>query len=473
MDNQKQKKVTIGGKTRPIVKVIKTRKQILAAARSVFSRQPFASASIRTIETEGKFNHSAIYYHFKTKSMLFEEVVAEIYEECLAFSIEILNGLGRESLREDLSGAIDRLFYFFSHKSDILKILMLNIGETKCADEMADGFRYFKKYNETVYMLFHQNHPFQATQRTVNMWISAFITLIANYLGSPALFRQSLCMDSKDAEYRVFIKESLMLIFYAPLKALFYPSAYPAGRTSGCKRNKLMIPKKRSSHRLGNQPMSVSKGDVSRTRILDVARSVFARTPYNAASIRMIGDAGDFEFPLLYHYFPTKADLFEAVVKDIFDELSFFAQNIIVETKEDSIQDSLSVWINSVVDYFWSHPTGLNVCMQNVAQINSLDDFPGTHYILDAIAVALATYQLADIQANDEIRKIIYGMGAIVINFLGAPAFHGSILNMDPKSPRYKRWVKDMLMFVFYPSIKAHVIKWSAQYADKDLFFAG
>lgn len=450
--------------SRRAAKVAKTRKQIITAARAVFIRHPFVAAGIRLIEEAGGFNHSSIYYHFNTKSELFKEVVSELYQEYLDVSREILGGLGQKPLKEDLSEAIDRLLDFGFKKPDILKVMMLNIGETVNIDEMTDGFYYFRKYNETIYSLFSLNKAFRATRKQVTMWIAAFQIVIANYLGSPALFRQALCMDSDETVYRRFIKESLMLIFYPPLKALLFPDLHPPRQSFGGKRKKIQAINS-GKYLAAKGPPPSTKGDISRARILEVARSIFGRTPYNAASIRMIGEAGDFDFTLLYHYFPTKADLFEAVMGEIFEELSFFVKHITIEMNDESMQGSLSFLIESVVDYFWTHPQGFSVCMQNVAQVNNLEDFPGTRHLLAIVTSTQEAYRLPDNQANDEVRGIIYGMGTIVINLLGASTFYGSILNIDPQSDRYKRWVKDMMIFISYPALKAHLTRWADLYS--------
>ena len=450
--------------SRRAAKVAKTRGLILSAARKVFTRHSFASASIRLIEEEGGFNHSAIYYHFKTKSELFEAVVRELYAEYLADSIDLINEGGRAALRDDLSRTIDRMLDFGFQKPAILKIMMLNIGETDHIKEMAGGFHYFQKYSETIYGLFIKNHSFCATKRTITMWISAFHILCTNYLGSPELYKQALYMGVEDEKYRRFIKHTLMLIFYPSLKGLVVKDLYPPNRISGEKMKKKTSPEDKAKQLAAKGPVPAAKGDISRARILEVARAVFARSPYNSASIRMIGEAGDFDFTLLYHYFPTKADLFEAVIENIFADLSFFVEHITIEMNEGAIRESLSLLIDSVVNYFWTRSESFMVCMQNIAQIDSLQDFPGTHHLLKIIMNTQDQYRLTNEAANEEIQGLIYGMGTILINLIGAPTLYGRIIGMDPKSPGYKRWIKDLLMFVFYPSLKEHLLRWPDLY---------
>ena len=53
----------------------------------------------------------------------------------------------------------------------------------------------------------------------------------------------------------------------------------------------------------------------TRDAILAAATRIFAAYPYHTASIRMIGKAAGIDHPLINYYFPTKAALFEAVLK--------------------------------------------------------------------------------------------------------------------------------------------------------------
>ena len=68
------------------------------------------------------------------------------------------------------------------------------------------------------------------------------------------------------------------------------------------------------------------KSEKTRHKILGAACKVFAKHPYNSASIRMVGKEGGFDHPLITYYFPTKADLFEAVVAEVCEE--FYQANI-------------------------------------------------------------------------------------------------------------------------------------------------
>ena len=60
--------------------------------------------------------------------------------------------------------------------------------------------------------------------------------------------------------------------------------------------------------------------DERRRRLLDVGAELFGRHPYEELSMARIARAAGISKPLLYHYFPSKRDLFEAVLSQAADE---------------------------------------------------------------------------------------------------------------------------------------------------------
>lgn len=77
----------------------------------------------------------------------------------------------------------------------------------------------------------------------------------------------------------------------------------------------------------------MKKKDSKQTRqaILDAAIQVFAPRPYTAASIRRIASQGGVPHALIRYYFPTKADLFDAVAQNICAELCQASEQALLE----------------------------------------------------------------------------------------------------------------------------------------------
>lgn len=64
-----------------------------------------------------------------------------------------------------------------------------------------------------------------------------------------------------------------------------------------------------------------SKGERTRTRILEVAEGMFSRRGYEATTLRDIAKEVPIQQPGLYNYFETKDDLYGAVVESVFKEM--------------------------------------------------------------------------------------------------------------------------------------------------------
>jgi TetR/AcrR family transcriptional regulator len=64
-----------------------------------------------------------------------------------------------------------------------------------------------------------------------------------------------------------------------------------------------------------------SKGERTRTRIIEVAEALFASHGYEATTLRDIAKEVPIQQPGLYNYFETKDDLYGAVIENVFEEM--------------------------------------------------------------------------------------------------------------------------------------------------------
>ena len=62
-----------------------------------------------------------------------------------------------------------------------------------------------------------------------------------------------------------------------------------------------------------------SRGSVTRARILDAARDLFAEKGYEKVSLREIAEVVGITKAALYYYFPTKESIFESLMKPFFE----------------------------------------------------------------------------------------------------------------------------------------------------------
>ena len=206
------------GKSASNSKSAVTKRNIVSAARRVFSRHPYYKASIRMIAAEGGFHFSLINHYF-SKSQLFGAVAKEMSEELLAAFSSWLKGLDAMSPEKGLSLFLDRALDYFFKNPDVLLILMKNAGEAG-SKGTAPGFDDFSKYVFTGSRFLVDTLGHGKNTRHIVIWFYGMLNLMINFVGAAPYHCQVLNMDPKSDDYRHWVKESLMYLFLPQLQEL-------------------------------------------------------------------------------------------------------------------------------------------------------------------------------------------------------------------------------------------------------------
>jgi AcrR family transcriptional regulator len=206
----------------------------------------------------------------------------------------------------------------------------------------------------------------------------------------------------------------------------------------------------------------------TRDKILAAAKKVFAEHPYSAASIRMVGKAAGIDHPLISYYFPTKADLFEAVVEDLAEKYYQANSSWFEGLGELSASRGLSLYIDRLVDFTSRHPEALQIIALNLVQPEDSEIIPGYRQMQGLLARNTETFRkVAALRSSaPEIRMFTESFNTMVINYLGAATYYAGILGMNPRSPGYLKWVKETLLYLFLPRLK-QLLRGEVQGASK------
>jgi AcrR family transcriptional regulator len=195
------------------------------------------------------------------------------------------------------------------------------------------------------------------------------------------------------------------------------------------------------------------KSDVTREKILAAARKVFSEHPYKAASMRMIGQTGGFDHPLIHYYFSTKASLFEAVAAEISREI--YLHNIRWFEGLDRLapRDGLPLYIDRFLDYNFKHPEAFKIISLNAPQLDQLSEIPGYQHIIEVLAQTRRTFaEKVPLRSTDpDFGRFINSFNALVVFFLGSASCQAEVLGVDPGSNEYRIWVKETLIYIFLP----------------------
>lgn len=198
-----------------------------------------------------------------------------------------------------------------------------------------------------------------------------------------------------------------------------------------------------------------NEGNV-RERILTAAREVFTEYSFKEASTRMIAKQAGVEHPMIHYYFGSKENLFYAMAESLYNETLPVLESFYEGLENMSLQDSFSLFIDRMLDYTMATPDALRVAALNAVNIGNIEEIPGYRFIIMSMAAMrrIMEEKLTLRGSNREIEMFIYCFYSLMISLVGARSCQAQILNMNPLEEKYRTWVKDANMTLFYPWFK-------------------
>jgi AcrR family transcriptional regulator len=97
----------------------------------------------------------------------------------------------------------------------------------------------------------------------------------------------------------------------------------------------------------------LTKGERTARRILDIAEDLFARQGYDGTSLRQIAEGASIKEPGLYNHFPSKQDLYEAV---LFRALNPMAEAMALHVNQASNLRDYTDLPSVMTDLLLEHP---------------------------------------------------------------------------------------------------------------------
>ncbi|MFA5321551.1 MAG: TetR/AcrR family transcriptional regulator [Smithella sp.] len=200
---------------------------------------------------------------------------------------------------------------------------------------------------------------------------------------------------------------------------------------------------------------AISEGNV-KERILKAARDVFTVYSFKDASTRMIAKQAGVEHPMIHYYFGSKENLFYAMAEDLYNETLPVQESWYDNLESMSLRDSFSLFIDRMLDYTMAKPDALRIAALNAVNIGNIEEIPGYRFILMSMAAMrrIMEEKLNLRGSNREIEMFIYCFYSLMISLVGARSCQAQILNMNPLEEKYRAWVKDSSMTLFYPWFK-------------------
>ena len=105
--------------------------------------------------------------------------------------------------------------------------------------------------------------------------------------------------------------------------------------------------------------------DERRRQLLDAGAELFAKNSFEEISMRELAEAAGVSKPLLYHYFPSKIDLFKAAVAEKAEEL----QRLIEPSGEGPAIEQLSQILDSYLTWIEDNAQTWSKLLQSAAAL--------------------------------------------------------------------------------------------------------
>ncbi len=234
--------------------------------------------------------------------------------------------------------------------------------------------------------------------------------------------------------------------------------ACKTGKRDLFKHMKLKSVKKRTAKRSGNAhaPKAGKKSDITRDRIVTAAKTVFARLPYHAASMRMIGKEGGFNHEIIRYHFPNKAGLFQTILRDICDDFYYSNISFLDGLSGMEPKEGFSLYIDRFLVHHFRSPEALRIIVLNMVMTEKPESIPGYRYIPDMLSSTRGTFRekVPVIASDEEIEIFISSFNNLLLHLLGASYCQASILGLKHTGTKYRQWVKTTLLEIFLPHLK-------------------
>jgi AcrR family transcriptional regulator len=202
--------------------------------------------------------------------------------------------------------------------------------------------------------------------------------------------------------------------------------------------------------------MKKKKRDPQKTRaaILEAGCRVFAEQSYTAASIRTIAREGGVPHALIRYYYPTKADLFEAVAEKICSDLFQVCEQAFQEVSRMERVEGFSLFIRRLIEFAQQQPWTFRIFLLHLSS-ETLETVPGQARMIGTVeAIRGAMIHSLKLKAtHEEICRFTDSFNALVFYYLGTPASAAWLLRLDPDSEAYSEWVHKTLIHIFLPTL--------------------
>lgn len=165
-------------------------------------------------------DHPLIHYYFGSKENLFYQMAETIYNETLPVQKSWYEGLEQMSLRQGFSLYVDRMLEYNMARPDALRIAALNMVNIGNIEEIP-GYRFIIMSMAAMRRVMEEKLNLRGSAREIEMFIYCFYSLMISFIGARSCQAQILNMNPLEEDYRAWIKDAAMTLFFPWFKKIF------------------------------------------------------------------------------------------------------------------------------------------------------------------------------------------------------------------------------------------------------------
>jgi AcrR family transcriptional regulator len=180
--------------------------------------------------------------------------------------------------------------------------------------------------------------------------------------------------------------------------------------------------------------------DERRRQLLDAGGALFAEHSFEEISMRQIAEAAGVSKPLLYHYFPSKIDLFKAAVAEKAEEL----QRLIEPTRKGGPVEQLTDSLDAYLGWIEENAQTWSKLMQSAATI------PEARELVDSFRQRTMDLVLAELTNR---RKARPALRTAINGWLGY--MDAAILDWTQNKDLPREKLRDLLVAAFGGTLMA------------------
>ncbi len=191
--------------------------------------------------------------------------------------------------------------------------------------------------------------------------------------------------------------------------------------------------------------------DSTKARTLKVARRIFGEYGFHGTTTRMIAQESGVDISTLYYHWGDKADLYEAVVTDIDEDLRLQLRSVEEQVAGRTLAERLDIAIDEMTDYLLVHPEVSNLVLLRYfakTRAEPITDLRVPSFV-SSIARAMKLAE-KDEPVSPEARMQVLAIMNAIYNFVSGQEFFQSVVGVD--RDRYVTLTKETLKFIFIPA---------------------